>query len=175
MGFFLFLVYLAAFLLRPSDLSWRLGQIHLMDVLALLAMVGALFALLRGRRASLRGPQIYLVVIFVLWATLTKIITQRWLWGAWAAFDYLGINLFLFLLAILNVDSLRRARITSRFLVVIALILVAQGAVAVHLGLYREHFVFSKDVAVEEGEEGEEGDAPRRDAEAVYGDRGLRI
>jgi O-Antigen ligase len=178
MGFFLFLVYLAAFLLRPSDLSWRLGQIHLMDILAALAMGGAGLELLTGRRASLRGPQVALVVIFVLWATLTKIITQRWLWGAWAAFDYLGINLFLFLLAILNVDSLRRVRITARFLVIIAVVLAVQGAVAVHLGLFREHFVFSREVPVGEAdeEEEEEEDQPRRDPDAaVYGDRGLRI
>ena len=174
MGFFLFLVYLAAFLLRPSDLSWRLGQIHLMDILAALAMAGAGLALLTGRRASLRGPQVALVVIFVLWATLTKIITQRWLWGAWAAFDYLGINLFLFLLAILNVDSLRRVRITARFLVIIAVVLAVQGAVAVHLGLFREHFVFSREATVSEGDD-EEDDQPRREDEAVYGDRGLRI
>ena len=127
MGFFLFLTYLAAFFLRPTDLVPALARFQLMDVMAFVALGGAAFGLLAGRRPSLATAQPYLVVALLAWASLTVVLSIGWLRGALHAFTFLGINLFLFLLAILNVDSLRRLRITAVCLAFVAVILAMQG------------------------------------------------
>jgi hypothetical protein len=175
MGLLLFLVYLTAFLLRPTELFPAFARYHLMDVLAALAIGGALWGLLRGRRPALRGPQIYVVLAFMLWAALSVFITLGWLRGAIHAFEYLAISLFLFLLALLNVDSLRRMKITAACLVALATILALQGIVAVNLGLFRERFILYKMAYLSEDET--ESDEPPSDEEMTMdvGDRGPRI
>jgi putative inorganic carbon (hco3(-)) transporter len=177
MGFFLFVTYLAAFFLRPTDLIPALARFQLMDVMAFVALGGAVFGLLAGRRPSLATSQPYLVVAFLAWASLTVVLSIGWLRGAIHAFTFLGINLFLFLLAILNVDSLRRLKITSVCLAFVAVVLALQGILAVHAGLFRHQFILSRQIAPAEGELEIDPEYAEADSGADWAPegRGLRI
>jgi hypothetical protein len=177
MGFFLFVTYLAAFFLRPTDLVPVLARFHLMDVMAFVALGGAAFGLLAGRRPSLATAQPYLVMALLAWASLTVVLSIGWLRGAIHAFTFLGINLFLFLLAILNVDSLRRLRITAVCLAFVAVILAMQGIIAVHTGLFRREFILSRQIAPSEGDPEVDPEYAADDSAADWAPegRGLRI
>ncbi len=176
MGFFLFLLYLAAFFLRPTELFSGLAGYQVMDVLAVFALAGAALGWLGGRRPLLRAPQLYLVLALVLWASSSVLITLGWLRGALAAFGHLGVSLFLFLLAVLNLDSLNRLRTTVALLVVIAVLLAGQGIAALHFGLLRQHFIFSVPSAIPPESESEDDDdlGATVDPEELLG-RGPRI
>jgi O-antigen ligase len=161
MGFFLTVVYLVLFFLRPAELLPGLAPYHVMEIAAALAAMGTALSLFGGG-PSFRAPQLYLTAAFLAWAAFSVLAAERWLGGALSAFVALGTNLFLFFLITLNVDGLRRLGWTRRVLVVLALGLVIQGAAAYFLHFQEARFVLRQaaDEDVDDTEDSPEDVSP---------------
>jgi putative inorganic carbon (HCO3(-)) transporter len=109
MGLFFGLLYVFATFVRPQDLFIVLAPYNTMDILAALALGGAILDVLAGRsRPALTEPQVLLLVGFIGWASLSVILVLRWFGGAWLAFQELSVSVFLFLVLVLAGTSLRR-------------------------------------------------------------------
>jgi O-antigen ligase len=135
MGFFFFLVYLALMFLRPAELFPRLESYQVMDIASGAAIVGAVFGLVTGRGPSLRAPQLYLAPLFMLWAGLSLVLSQHWMGGmVGVLFEFLRASGLVFLLVVLNVDSIARFRATVAVLALLAVVLVAESVAAYHFG-----------------------------------------
>lgn len=153
MGFFLFLVYLVASFVRPSELYAELAPFRPMLIIACAALPAAVLDWLRGRRPRLGAPQLYLALAFLLWAMFSVLAATSWLGGALEVFETLGTTLFLLLLLALNVDSLSRLRKTGAVLAMSGVYLAGQGILAYHFGHREEQFVmhYPRAAAEEEG------------------------
>ena len=134
MAFFLFLVYVVFSFVRPGELFPELAPYELMDVATAAALAGALFGRLAGRGPTLRAPQIYLGVLFVLWAAFSVVAGMRWLGGAIPAIATFRGSGLIFLLAVLHIDTLRRFKVTTGLLCVLAVFLAGQSLYSYHTG-----------------------------------------
>ena len=108
MGVVLAMLYIAATLIRPQELYVELAPYNVMDILAILALLGVGLDMSLGSRPSLRAPQIPLLAAFIGWAAFTVVATLRWFGGAWQTVQALSINIFVFLVLVLNGSSQRR-------------------------------------------------------------------
>src|SRR5689334_12299505 len=112
MDFLLTVVYVAGTYLRPAEVFPELEPYRVMLVLGLLATGAAVVSAARGRGASLRAPQLYLVPLFALWAVFT-VMAQGWLGGAFPAAEELSGTVLVFLAMALAVTSLDRVRLMA--------------------------------------------------------------
>jgi hypothetical protein len=123
MGLFFGSLYLVATFIRPQDLFVVLAPYNTMDILAGLAVGGALLDLAAGRSRPALLPQLLLLPAFVGWASLTVILVLRWFGGAWQAFQELSISTFVFLVLVLTGTSMVRLRVLSAALLSSLLVL----------------------------------------------------
>jgi hypothetical protein len=157
MGFALFLLYLTLTFVRPAELFPHLEGLPIMSLASLVAVGGALLAVLLGRGPSFRALQPYLVAGFILWAMFSVVAATRWFGGALDTFSvfFRGSGLVYFLV-VANIDSARRMRLTASLLSVLALFVVGEGVLAAHFGVGEELFTLrQRDGPADEG-----GDEP---------------
>jgi putative inorganic carbon (HCO3(-)) transporter len=163
MGFFFFLVYLALMFLRPAELFPRFESYQVMDIASGAAIVGAVFGLVSGRGPSLRAPQLYLAPLFMLWAGLSLVLSQHWMGGmVGVLFEFLRASGLVFLLVVLNVDSIARFRATVAVLALLAVVLVAESVAAYHFGWRADQLLLTQ--RLEDDDALEMTDAPADDS-----------
>jgi putative inorganic carbon (hco3(-)) transporter len=151
MGFFFFLIYLALMFLRPAELAPRLESYQIMDIASGAAIVGAVFGLVTGRGPSLRAPQLYLAPLFMLWAGVSLVLSQHWIGGMLGVlFEFLRASGLVFLLVVLNVDSIARFRATVAVLGLLAVVLVVEGAAAYHFGWRADQLLLTQSLDEED-------------------------
>jgi hypothetical protein len=127
MGFLFTVLYVALTVLSPADLVPELAPFRIMLWLAALALLASIPALFRGRGG--RFPQFYLMVAFIFAICLSRLL-NGWFGGVPLALaDFLPVAVIFFLIA-WNVSTISRFRILTYVLVVIALYLIARGAIA---------------------------------------------
>jgi O-antigen ligase len=154
MGFLLTLVYVAGTYLRPAEAFPALAPYRVMLLLGLAAAAGGVWASLRGRGPTFRGPQIYLVPLFAAWAVFT-VMAQGWLGGALPAAEELSGTILIFLAVTLAVTSLTRVRILAGTMVVLTVVVVGQGVAALFWGYHRDLFVMEEEVVADPSREEE--------------------
>jgi len=141
MGVFLAMVYLAATLIRPQELYVELAPHNVMDILAILALLGVGLDMSLGSRPSLRAPQIALLGAFIGWAALTMVATLWWFGGAWLTVQTLSINIFVFLVLVLNGTSRRRLAWLRAAILGSMEVVVVLGLHAYYTGTREDQFV----------------------------------
>jgi hypothetical protein len=144
MGFFLFLVYLALTFLRPAELYPQLEPLHLMQIASVLALAGAVLGTLGGGGPTLRAPQLYLVPLLIGWAAFSVLITQRWVGGFFNVIQDFRASGLVFLLVVLNVNSVKRFRMTLAVLGALGVLIVGEGLAAYHYGWRSDTFLLSE-------------------------------
>jgi putative inorganic carbon (hco3(-)) transporter len=152
MAFALWLVYLACSFIRPFELMPELARYNPMVVLGLLALLAGLLSRALMRDPLVRRPQLLLVGLFVLWAMFSVVMSQRWFGGAIATLGSLSANLFVFYLLVLNVDTLRRFRITIVLLTTLMVVISVEGILAYHTGYREEELIVPEGLAVSSDE-----------------------
>jgi putative inorganic carbon (HCO3(-)) transporter len=141
-GFTLFLVYLVLTFLRPGELFPRLSDWGIMEVVSVLALLGAGLGLLTGRGPTFRAPQLPLLLAFFGWAAVTIAVN-----GDDSAIaldrlvDFAKSSGVAFILLVLNVDSVRRVRIVAATFALMALFEAGQGVLAYHWGIGADRFL----------------------------------
>ncbi len=180
MGFFFFLIYLALMFLRPAELFPQLEKYQIMDVASVSAILGAVFGLVTGRGPSFRAPQLYLAPLFILWAGVSLVLSQHWFGGMLGVlFEFLRASGLVFLLVVLNVDSIPRFRATVAVLGVLAVVLVGEGVAAYHFGWHAEQLLLTERLEGDEQLEMTEAPAPAEEsaegARAAQGPVALRM
>ncbi len=141
MAFFLLLVYLTLAYTRPFDIFRELAPFRIMLWLGLLGLAAASLNLFGRDRPTFRAWQFYLMIAFWGWVSFSRIVVERWLGGALAAFNEFGVTMTAFLLVVLTVNTVRRLRIVMGLLVVLSLYLVVQGTLAYDFGIREDLFV----------------------------------
>lgn len=127
MGLFFGSLYLVATFVRPQDLFTAMAPYNTMDILAGLAVGGAVLDILTGRSRPTLLPQSLMLPAFVAWASLTVVLVLQWLGGAWLAFQQLNISMFVFLVLILTGTGMARLKLLSGVLLVSMSLLTALG------------------------------------------------
>lgn len=127
MGLFFGSLYLVATFVRPQELFTVLSPYNTMDILAGLALGGAVLDMAVGRSRPVLLPQSVLLAVFVAWAALTVVLALQWLGGAWMAFEQLSISAFVFLVLILTGTGMARLKVLSGVLLVSMLGLTTLG------------------------------------------------
>jgi putative inorganic carbon (hco3(-)) transporter len=140
MGFAVFALYLILTFVRPAELFPELAPYRVMLILAGLGLASSLVSLYLRPGVTLNRAQVYLVLGFIFWASVS-VVLSGWMGGGLAALEHLLPVFVLFLLAVINVDTLRRLRITGALLVVLTMLTVAQGIAAFHFGIGVESFL----------------------------------
>jgi len=133
-GFLFFLLYLTAAYLHPGELLPQLAAYHFPIWLGLGGLAWSIFALPWTARFTLRALPLCLMAGLLLSMMASLTWAERWLGAPLHVLQVFGPALTIFLLAIWNITTLRRARITAGVLVGLALMLVAQSVAAYHYG-----------------------------------------
>ena len=138
MGFFLFLLYLAASYIFPGELFPELGPYRITFWIGVLSLVVSVVTLAPFGKLTVRALPIGLVAGLILCMMLSEMWADSWMGAPLNVMQKFGPALTLFLLAIWNVTSLTRLRITAGVLVLLATILVGQGVAAYHFGFMQD-------------------------------------
>jgi putative inorganic carbon (HCO3(-)) transporter len=161
MGFALLIVYIVFTFVRPGELVPALADWRIMEVVSILAILGAGLGLLTGRGPTFRAPQIPLLVAFFAWAAVSLLATGS---ASGTAFerltDFAKSSGVAFLLVVLNVDSIRRVKIVAATFALMALFEAGQGVLAYHSGIGADRFLIGTPLshdpsAMREAPEGE--------------------
>ena len=139
------LLYLALTYLRPWEFIQELAPYRLAFWTGNLGLIVSVcrFAI-RGPHTLLRAPEPYLLVFFSLILIFSPVLAEGWLGGAMEAFTDFMTALIGCILIVLNVDTLRRAKIVMLAILLFSLVLVAQGAYSYHTGWEFERFVMEQ-------------------------------
>jgi hypothetical protein len=130
MAFAAFLVYLVLTFLRPGEQVAALREWPVMDVASALALGTATLAVIGGRAPAFRSAQVPLVLLLWCWTLLTVIASpQRSMAALDPALGFGKSSCVAFLLAALNVSSLRRFRLVVVTLSLVGLIVAVQAAI----------------------------------------------
>jgi hypothetical protein len=128
MGFLIFIVYLIVAVARPAEQFPALQAIPLMNVVAGTALVAAALTLAMGHRANLRAPQLWMVVVFLLWTALTAALSPlRSIGGFEEVLGLLKSSGTAFLLTLLMVTNPRRLHIVAVVLAISGVFLSTQA------------------------------------------------
>ncbi len=135
MGFGALIFYLVFAYLRPFDFYPWLAPYHLMQIIG---GIGILLTLsyLPLARIGFSTKQLYLMPLFVLLASASRVFALRWFGGAATAMEELSITTSVFMMVMINVSNIRRLRILLRTTVILALLLVFLVTLAVHYGVF---------------------------------------
>lgn len=154
LGLWLSCLYLFAVYFRPQELYPELFLIpNLMDVLGGLAIATTLLDILTGARPRLRQPPVWFLAFFVLWAAFSIAAVARWLGGAFYAFQDLSINLFVFLIVVLQGAELSRLQAVRRTVIGALLVTLFFGFRAYYLGPRQAEFVLLERVQTSRDDE----------------------
>ena len=137
-------LYLIATFLRPQELFPELAGYNIMDWLGALALVATLFDVLTGARPSVRHAQTILLAFFVFWSAFTVAAAWRWLGGAAFAFQALSIDVFIFVLIVLNGHRIGKLDVMRYVTVAAVLVTVAFGLRAYYRGPTESRFVMTQ-------------------------------
>ena len=163
MGFMFFLLYLAVTWMFPAELFPALIPYRITFWLGVLGLVVSVLTLAPTGKLTIRTLPIALVTGLVLSMMLSVMWADRWLGAPLHVMQKFGPVLTLFLLAVWNVNSLRRLRITGAVLLLLAMVQVGQGVAAYHFGYMRDQFLFRGTGDPGDGDEAPEGvDVPAR-------------
>ena len=141
MGFVFFLSYLVIWFLFPADIFPELIPYRIPFWLGVLGLVVSVLTLAPTGKLTVRALPIALVTGLILSMMLSVMWADRWLGAPVHVIQAFGPVLTLFLLAIWNVNSLRRLRITGAVLVLLAMVLVGQGVAAYHFGYMQDQLL----------------------------------
>jgi hypothetical protein len=133
-GFGIFLVYLSLSFIRPFEIVTGLAQYSPMAVVGGAALLASLLDRALSGSPVLPSPQLFLVGALVAWGMFSIVAAQGWLGGAAQALDSLSASLLLFYLVLLDVDSVKRLRVTLRALVALVVLVSAEGILAYYAG-----------------------------------------
>ena len=124
MSFALFVVYLLVVFVRPAERFAELREWPLFEIASILALAGAAVAVLMGSRPALRAVQVPLIVALVIWMAFTVGVSPlRSVEGFEKVLGFVKGPVTAFMLALLNVTTVRRVRAIAFFLTVAALFL----------------------------------------------------
>ena len=168
MGFFFFVLYLAVTWLFPGELFPALIPYRITFWLGVLGLVVSVLTLAPTGKLTIRALPIALVTGLILSMMLSVMWADRWLGAPLDVMQKFGPVLTLFLLAIWNVNSLRRLRITGAVLLFLAMVLVGQGVAAYHFGYMQDKLLFRGT-----GDPDDEEEAPPAETDAPARIRGL--
>ena len=133
MGFSLTIVYILLIYITPAEVVPALAPLRIQVLVVALAGLASVPALMSGT-LRFRGPQLYLLAALAAAIALSILLGQRWPGGVLTAWLGFLPSAAVFLLIIVNVDSLPRLQKLQASLVLIALLIVVRSAVAFHSG-----------------------------------------
>src|ERR1035441_5796192 len=168
MGFIFFLLYLAVTYIFPGEIFPELIPYQITFWLGVLGLVVSVLTLAPAGKLTIRALPIGFVTGLVLSMMLSVMWADRWLGAPVHVIQSFGPVLTLFLLAIWNVNSLRRLRITGAVLLFLAMVLVGQGVAAYHFGYMQDKLLFRGT-----GDPDDEEEAPPAETDAPARIRGL--
>jgi putative inorganic carbon (HCO3(-)) transporter len=146
-GFFVLLLYLVLTLIRPWELMPWLAEYRLAfwvgNIGLLVSVISFLF---RGRFTLFRTPELYTLLTFVCVLVLSPALAQGWIGGVIEAFNIFMTPFLGCMLIFLNVDSLRKLKITAGVITVCAIVLVIQGVISYHFGWKPELFIMAQTI-----------------------------
>jgi len=151
MSFFLFLLYLTATYIFPGEIFPELAPYRITFWLGVLSLAVSVLTLAPTGKLTIRAAPIGLVAGLILSMMLSEMWADRWLGAPLHVMQQFGPALTLFLLAIWNVTSLARLRITAGLMVLLAMILVGQGVAAYHFGYMQDKLLFRGNDIGEDG------------------------
>lgn len=152
MAFILTLVYLFLTLVPPAEIDSSLAQANPMAVLGLMAVGAGIVGVLVSSKRRRVPVQLILVAALLLWAALSVVLALQWIGGAFFTMQGLVVNLSLFWLIVLTVDTLRRLSILRAVLIVTLLVLTAMGIYDLQTGRFGGRFVMGgmRDLAADQ-------------------------
>ena len=153
MGFVSFLLYLATTYIFPGELFPALIPYRLTLWFGVLGLVISVVTLAPVGKLTLRALPIALVVGLILSMILSVMWADRWLGAPVYVLQEFGPVLTLFLLAVWNITSLRRLRITAAVMVCLIVGLSIEGVAAYHFGFMQDKFLWRPDVAQDDEDE----------------------
>ena len=153
MGFVFFLLYLATTYIFPGELFPALIPYRLTLWFGVLGLVISVVTLAPVGKLTLRALPIALVVGLILSMILSVMWADRWLGAPLFVIQQFGPALTLFLLAVWNITSLRRLRITAAVMVCLIVGLSIEGVAAYHFGYMQDKFLWRPDVAQDNEDE----------------------
>src|ERR1017187_6113750 len=134
MSFFFFILYLAFSYLYPGEVFPELAQYRLAFWTGVLGLVSLLWSLPQvGGIARLKRPMLLMAGLMISMA-VSLMWAERWLSAPLFVLQIFGPTLTMFLLALCTITTLRRLRITTLAMALLALALASQGAAAYHFG-----------------------------------------
>ena len=161
MSFFIFLLYLVITNLFPAEIFPELIPYRIPFWLGIVGLVASVLTLApAGTLTTLSLPN-GLMIGFVLSMMLSLMWAERWPGAPVFVLEKFGPSLTLFLLAIWNVTTPRRLRITGATLALLATVLAAQSVAAYHFQFMEDKLLIRGDGSQDEGELAE-NDAPLR-------------
>ena len=127
MGFILSVAYFAITFLTPEALFGSLSHYHLQLILAVITLF---FSVPRMFQSSfLKAPQSHALFALAIAGFLSVLIGQRWLGGAVQSFIEIISIMLAFFFICLNVHTRKRLRVLIVVLFLVALFVIARGAV----------------------------------------------
>ncbi len=150
MAFFLTQLFLITSYLHPTDVIPELAALRIAFWIGNAGMLaGALRFLMQARTSVLRSPQLQLMLAFFTVLVLSPIFVKHWTGGAVEAFSLFSTTLLSYCLMVLAVDTLPRLRATGIVLIVLALVIVGQCALAVHFDIARDVYILGQNLTEE--------------------------
>jgi O-antigen ligase len=122
----------------PGELFPELAPYRITLWLGILSLIVSMLTFAPTGKLTIRAAPIGLVAGLMVSMMLSELWADRWLGAPVHVMQQFGPALTLFLLAIWNVNSLRRLHITFAVLAFLAVALVAQGMAAYHFGYLHE-------------------------------------
>jgi hypothetical protein len=145
MRFALFLAYVVLSYIHPGEILPALAPYHVAFWVGVIGLAGAVASLARERDRLTASRQLWTLVVFAVVTVVSLAAAERWLGAPILIAQRFGPSVTMFALALSGVTSLRQLRIAAGFVVVLTTILVAQGAVAYHLGYNARLFLIDPD------------------------------
>src|SRR5579864_3460125 len=130
MSFFFFLLYLAASYLYPGEFFPQLASYRLTLWIGVLGLAASLLSLVMGGKLTMQLQPLLLMCGLIVSMILSVMWADRWLGAPLSVIESFGPTITMFLLAICNITSIRRLRVTAMTIVVLTLLLALQGAAA---------------------------------------------
>jgi hypothetical protein len=153
MGFFFFLLYLATFFIFPGELFPQLAPYKITFWMGVTGLVISVITLAPTGKLTLRALPIGLLTGLTFSMILSVMWADRWPGAPLYVIEEFGPVVALFLLAVWNVTTLRRLRITAVVVVSLMMVLVVEGVAAYHFGFMQDTFLWRPQVAQDDQDE----------------------
>jgi hypothetical protein len=149
MGFFFLLLYITVSYIFPGEIIPSLIPYHLTYWIGLGGLAVSFILVLTRRGAPLRSIQLYLLLGFFGILMISWVIADRWLGAIPEAVRQFAPSLTMFVMTICCVDSLRKLKWASNLVVMLSLVILAQGIAAYHFGINGKTFLFDVNARTE--------------------------